>query len=494
MKPLFPLAILFFAAWVTSSIAGPSPTADSPLLVNDVHSQMNSTRVNRVVAPQSISEIQAIVRKARAEGRSISIAGGRHAMGGQQFGQDTILLDMTRLNRVLNFDRKVGIIEAEAGVQWPELVNYLVESQKGHRPQWGIRQKQTGADRLSLGGALSANVHGRGLKFGPFVQDVESFTLVGPDGKLKTCSRDKNPQLFRLAIGGYGLFGVITTVKLRLAPRQKVERVVKILELKDLMPAFEKRISEGFVFGDFQYATDSNSSDFLNRGVFSCYRPVDEKNPIEEKQKELSEKDWRELYFLAHTDKKKAFDVYSHYYLSTSGQIYWSDTHQMSLYIDNYHEELDRRLGSRETGTEMITEIYVPRSSLLSFLQDVREDFRKNQVDLIYGTIRLIEKDDETFLAWARERYVCIIFNLHVVHTSEGIEQAAGHFRRLIDIAIHYGGSYYLTYHRWASREQVEKSYPRFSEFLQAKKRLDPHEVFQSDWYRHYKTMFAGSP
>lgn len=35
------------------------------------------------------------------------------------------------------------------------------------------------------------------------------------------------------------------------------------------------------------------------------------------------------------------------------------------------------------------------------------------------GTIRLIERDDETFLAWARQPYACVIFNLHVVHTAE---------------------------------------------------------------------------
>ena len=63
-------------------------------------------------------------------------------------------------------------------------------------------------------------------------------------------------------------------------------------------------------------------------------------------------------------------------------------------------------------------------------------------------------------------------------------------FRSLIDAGINHGGSYYLTYHRWATREQVVACYPRFAEFLQMKRTYDADEMFQSDWYRHYKKMF----
>jgi hypothetical protein len=72
-----------------------------------------------------------------------------------------------------------------------------------------------------------------------------------------------------------------------------------------------------------------------------------------------------------------------------------------------------------------------------------------------------------------------------------GIEKAKKDFRLLIDRAIQAGGNYYLTYHRWATREQALACYPQFPEFLRLKKRYDPAEVFQSDWYRHYKATFS---
>jgi hypothetical protein len=140
----------------------------------------------------------------------------------------------------------------------------------------------------------------------------------------------------------------------------------------------------------------------------------------------------------------------------------------------------------------MITEIYVDRRRLGAFMAAARETLRAHRANLIYGTVRLIEQDDETFLAWARERYACIIFNLHVDHTPADIERATDTFRALIDLGIGHGGSYYLTYHRWARQDQVERCYPQMPAFLALKRQFDPGEVFQSNWYRHYRAMFAG--
>ncbi len=461
------------------------------LIVNDVHSQLNCTRVGSIVQPRSVCELSVAIKSAAAQRQSICVAGGRHAMGTQQFATNALLLDMSAMNRVLSFDPAQCLIEVEAGIQWPALIGYMTGAQRNSESQVGIIQKQTGADRLSIGGALAANIHGRGLQLKPFINDVESFVLIDAEGTARTCSRTKNTELFQLAIGGYGLFGIVASVQLRLAPRRKLRRVVEIISSDNLAAAFQARTNAGFLYGDFQFMTDANSEDFLRRGVFSCYVPVTDDSHVTAKQLELSPDDWKELLYLAHTNRKQAFELYAAHYLSTNNQTYWSDTHQLSTYIDAYHRELDERMKATSSASEMITEIYVPRESLTAFLEKARTDFRQYQVELIYGTIRLIEKDEESLLAWAKKSYACIVFNLHVAHTRLGIEQARQDFRRLIDLAIEFGGSYYLTYHRWATRTQVEACYPQFTEFLRLKGKYDPSETFQSDWYRHYKQMFA---
>jgi FAD/FMN-containing dehydrogenase len=462
-----------------------------PTWVNDTHSALNRTAVSRILEPRTVAEVADLVATAAARGEPLAVAGARHAMGGQQFLGGGLLLDMRRLNQVRWFDRGAAHFEVEAGITWPDVIRGYLALQRGPGSQVGIRQKQTGADRLTVGGAVAANIHGRGLTARPFVADLEGLEVVTARGELVRCSREENASLFRHVVGGYGLFGVVTAATLRLVPRRKVERCVTQLEIEELMDAFDERIAAGHLYGDFQFATAPQGADFLRTGVLSSYRPVEPDRPIRADQRRLSQADWNELLRLAHSDKQSAFRTFTEFYLDTHGQLYWSDTHQLNLYLEDYHGALDHRLGAAVRGSEMITELYVPRSKLLGFMNDVRRDFRLNGVDFIYGTIRLIESENDSALPWAREPWACVIFNLHVDHRPADVERAAGHFRRLIDHSLRHGGSYFLTYHRYATREQLLAAHPGMRAFLDAKLAIDPGEVFQSDWYRHLKELLA---
>src|SRR5262249_41553715 len=156
-----------------------------------------------------------------------------------------------------------GIMNVEAGIEWPDLVDAYLKLQTGDGQVWGIAQKQTGADRFTLAGTVAANAHGRGLTMKPFISDIESFVLVDATGTALTCSRTENPELFRLVHGGYGLLGIVTSVRLHLVPRRKLERVVEIRKTNRLIPAFEKRIAHGFQYGDFQFSIDPASEGFM---------------------------------------------------------------------------------------------------------------------------------------------------------------------------------------------------------------------------------------
>src|SRR2546425_1822821 len=463
--------------------------AEPEIWVNDVHSQLNRSRVRELRRPRTSDELAEIVHSASRKGLPISVSGCRHSMGGQQFARDSICIDARSLDRVISFDQEHGLIEVEAGIQWSKLIRAYLDARRDSAKQWGIAQKQTGADTFTLGGGLSSNVHGRGLAMKPLISNIESFTLINADGKSIHCSRDENNELFRLATGGYGLFGLIDSVTLRLVPRQKLRRVVKIICAEDLPKSFEERIAQKFLYRGFQFLVDEKSPDFLQRGVFSCYEPIDEHEPIVAK-KELREDDWLELLRLAYTGREKAFERYSDYYLSTNGQTYWSDTNQLGAYLPNYAQKIREQIGGEESSL-IITEIYVPRTDLPDFLAQAAELLRSNRTIVIYGTVRLIEKDDQSFLAWAKESYACIIFNLLTLHKPDGIKASARSFRGLIDLAIARGGSYYLTYHKFAKPEQLIACYPQFKQFLDLKRKYDPAERFQSDWYRYYRKLFA---
>ena len=64
-------------------------------------------------------------------------------------------------------------------------------------------------------------------------------------------------------------------------------------------------------------------------------------------------------------------------------------------------DAVDLRLG--HCGSEVLTELYVPRARFDAFAAAVRRELRRSGADPIYSTLRLIERDEDAFLAWARE-------------------------------------------------------------------------------------------
>ncbi len=465
---------------------------------NDIHSQLNPVLVAEVVRPTTIGEIAAVIKLARSRNMQISIAGGRHSMGAQQFGSNTLHIDITAMNKVLSRDAERGLIELEAGADWPLIIAATHEMPSHNGARWAIRQKQTGVDNVTIAGSISSNCHGRGLLMQPIAEDVEELTIVLESGEAVKCSRAENAELFSLVIGGYGLFGVIASVKLRLSPRQKLKRVVNIIDIDDAANAAYRRVDEGCVFGDFQYAIDHEGEEFLKRGVLACYKPVDPATPLSPKELDLPPDVWLKLLKLAHDDKKQAFKLYAQHYLQTDGQIYWSDTMQLSTYIPTYAEFLEKALPQHDTReisvkeTLVIGEHYVPPDKSIDFISSAREILRKYATEVIYGTIRVIQQDRTSFLPWAKRDYCCVIFNLRTAHNPEGVERTANTFRCLTDASAALGGSFFLTYHRFATAEQVERCYPQIRDFFKLKKRYDPEEIFVSDWYRHYRKAFSG--
>ena len=441
--------------------------------------------------PGSIADLQAAVRRAKTANLPISIAGGRHAAGGQQLGAGTMLVDMAGMKDVIRFDRTSGLVEAEAGITWTDLLQFLRDHQLDAGPQWGFRQKQIGTDRLTLGGTLAANAHGHGLALKPIVDDVESFILVDPAAGLRRCSRTENKDLFQLAIGGYGLFGIIAHVELRLVPRVRMERLVEPIAVEDLAALVERRVKEGHVYGEAQLAIDPASDDFLKRGIFTSWHPVPDKTPLTTPPAALSEENQRELAFLTHTEPAVAFERFSSFYLGTTKQVEWSDEHQMGSALETDHQALDLRTSAKEPGSDLLAELNVPRDALVPFLADVRTFLQGEKSGPLDATIRFIEKDDETFLPWARGRFATVTFNLHVTRSPQGTEQASARIRRLIDFAQARGGTFSLAHHRFATKEQIQACYPSFADFLQRQRAHDPEGRFQSEWSRQMVKLFG---
>ena len=80
------------------------------------------------------------------------------------------------------------------------------------------------ANVLSIGGALSVNANGIDPHNGPLIGTIQSIKIMNYKGEITKTSRTENPELFKLAIGGYGLFGIILEAEIALTENSLYER------------------------------------------------------------------------------------------------------------------------------------------------------------------------------------------------------------------------------------------------------------------------------
>ncbi len=258
------------------------------------------------------------------------------------------------------------------------------------------------------------------------MQDVESLTVYDPgSGKILRCSRTENADRFARVVGGLGLFGVITDMTLRLVPRQLQQRRTEYAPADEAVARLDAAAVRGATHGDFQYVVDETDPDFMRAGLVMTYEPAEagaEPGPLLQDAALFTK-----LAVLAHADRPAGWLAYKRQVLAPSPVAAWSDQWQMATYAHGYHREVERATGMPR-GSEILSELFVPRDQLAAHLEASAAAIRRAGVPLIYGNVRLIEPDRETALPWARGRFACVVSNLHADHTPAGL---GGRARRL---------------------------------------------------------------
>ncbi|WP_063787126.1 FAD-binding oxidoreductase [Streptomyces sp. NBRC 110028] len=143
---------------------------------------------------------------------SVLPRGFGHSYGDSCLNADNTLLDTRGLNRILSFDPETGVLHCEAGVTIGAVQRYATP--------YGWRLAVSPSTGLaSVAGSVAHDVHGRNHIFaGSFGHHLLEIELMRSDGRRRLCGPGADDQLFRATVGGMGLTGLITTVKLQLRP------------------------------------------------------------------------------------------------------------------------------------------------------------------------------------------------------------------------------------------------------------------------------------
>ena len=163
---------------------------------------------SRVWRPRSAEEVAEAFEAARARGTTVGLRGAGCSYGDASVNGEGDVLDVTRMNRILSFDEETGVADCEAGVTIRDLWRHALP--RGFWPK-----VVSGTMFPTLAGAAGMNIHGKNnYKVGTIGDAIQDVDLVLPSGEQVRASRDERPDLFHAAIGGFGMLGAITRVRI----------------------------------------------------------------------------------------------------------------------------------------------------------------------------------------------------------------------------------------------------------------------------------------
>jgi FAD/FMN-containing dehydrogenase len=442
----------------------------------DDASRLNQTKVAevwRIPVDRGDPEgqIAQLLARARAEGRKVAISGARHSMGGHTIYPDGIVLDMLPFHR-MELDESRNVLSVEAGALWQDVVAYL--DQRGR----SVAVMQSN-NSFSVGGSLSVNCHGWQYDRPPIASTVESFRLMQADGQVVRCSRGENSELFSLALGGYGLFGVILDAELRVVPNERYRLEQHVVSIADALTTLDDKIQgrgAQMVYARMNIVPDT----FLDEVIINAFFPDSQGEIPPLTQPGMSKLRRAVFRGSAESDYGKE--------LRWSAETKWQPLLAGTIFSRNQllNESAEVFQNRSANSTDILHEYFVPRDRVALFVAALRRIVPQHRARLLNVTVRSVNEDRDTLLRYADRPLFAFVMLFVQERTSLGESQMQALTHDLIDAALAHDGRYYLPYRLHATRQQFERAYPMSRDFFQRKRTYDPDELFQNQFYVQY--------
>ncbi len=445
-------------------------------IFNDV-SRLNPVNVYKIVNVSSVEDIRSALQEARSKGLKVSIAGKRHSQGGQQSCTNCIVLDMLGFNKILSFDAVKKVIRVQPGVTWEQVQTYA-------KPYGCAVKVMQASNIFTVGGSLGPNIHGNDPNYGPIIETVRSFHLMKADGSIINVSREENPELFGLVIGGYGLFGVIVDADLELTSDMIYKMTSEAMDYKEYPEYFKVRVLGNRAVGLHSAKLSNAPSSLLREVVITDYTvtgKVDESLFTLQEEKDVI----RNKFFLGLSrtfdwGKNLRWFLQKRLVAKVGAVEYVSRNNAMRPIV----KFLDY---SWPNDTDILQEYFIPVDKFSVFVDGLRKIIKEDQVNLLSVTIRYVPTDKQSFLSYAKNDCFAVVLYINQKLDKKRGQMAQAWTRKMVDLSLSYGGTYYLPYQLYPSREQVRRSYPEFDQFIEKKRVYDPQELFVNQFYERYR-------
>ncbi|MFE9323169.1 D-arabinono-1,4-lactone oxidase [Nocardia sp. NPDC052278] len=401
-----------------------------------------------VAAPRNTDELAEIIGRAATTGQTVRVAGAGHSFTDAVLTEG-ILLDLSKLNRILNVDRETGRVRVEAGITLNAASNAL--------HPLGLAFPNLGdIDVQTIAGATATATHGTGATLQNLSAALQSIELVLADGSRVELNEESDPDGWRAARVSVGALGVISAVTLQLVPSFVLEGVERPVPVEEVLAELDAYVDgnqhfEFYMFGHSPLAMTKRN------------------NPVDlPEQPRGRAADW----FADILMSNYAFDALCRLGKRQPRLVPW--IHRGAAYAGSYRRQVDRSYRVFASPrlirfTEM--EYAIPREHSAAAIREIKDLATRFDTPMPIE-VRWVAPDD-AFLSPAGGRDTCYI----AVHQYRGMDFEP-YFRACEAVFDKYDGRPHWGKRHFQTAETLRARYPDWDHFAEVRRRFDPKGRF----------------
>ncbi|CAF0889794.1 unnamed protein product [Rotaria sordida] len=455
------------------------------IYLDDV-SHLNKTRISSIFYPRTINDIQYLIAKARLENKTISIRGQAHTMGGQTLpsrkrSSTNYVCDLKYMNHV-EYDKKNQEVLVQAGATWTHVIYKL--NSYGRSPV--VMQSYC---TFSVAGTISVNAHGI-TSDDAMCNSVINIEYIDVHGKEQECSREKNQELFSLIIGGYGLFGIITRLRLMTVPNIKTTLEYIRLQSDQFPTLYEEYLDDATIEIKISRVDLVHPNNIL---MFIFRRQSSTTGTVADLSEEAHVMHSRQHLIYTYLAQKRLFRRIRFTLEKVFARpldLSLSTDRNTTMYESAKPMALLYQPVTLYNDTFILQEYFIPKPFFRQWYDQLKVILQEkySHVFLLNLTIRFVKKDQTTFLSYTKNTdCYAFVFYFRIKCNEIGDQQVHTLHQKLIQLAFNCHGTFYLPYRQHYTFEQMFQAYPMINEFYEKKLTYDPIRLFSNDWYENYE-------
>ncbi len=436
-----------------------------------------------VYRPTNSEEIYQIIDTAKHNNNKIACRAAARSYGDNTLNTNQIVIEITKLNKIINWDMKSGIIKVQGGVTIEQVLLHCIHS------GW-IFPSMPGTRYVTIAGALSNNTHGKNAYHrGCIGEHVNHFKIILSDNNIYHCSRTDNQDLFYSAISGLGLLGIIIEVELQLRKISSFYLTVKKRSYKNLNQLFE-----GFEENKDSYEYGIGWIDALVKGNKLGRGEIHYANFMDDNDYAIT----------GHEVSKHLYGLFPNKWVPSITNIFlnpktikivnWLKFYSGLMFLDlkerrmslsQYHFLMDLKFPNYNYFFKQGFFEYqpiLPFSNCINGFKELIKITHKYGFYSVMSSSKAYRDQNENFLlSFPTEGYA---ITMDIIKSPEKIEEQTKMFYEMNEVVLELGGKIYFGKTPILNKSQFYRMYENLDEFLALKEKYDPSNLFVSNMFR----------